>query len=1129
MFLKAHLDWLAGFPVGATDGHVVWMSRPRAGSPLPTPVRIDREKLRASQFALTKLVHNFPRALPRVVGDVDVWRTQVESVLDCLKEAVHNGRPLATPEPSRSLLGGDAWRRLIRLRAHTGLTTVLDAILLAGQTDLDWLRFMLSWLERHADRVVRFLNCLGPDRVWGEHGGIIDVLIAGELAAQHGLAATDNFIRLISDERSRTVPLTGFRTHWNDWSKAFRKWTAKLGMPKPPTRSAATLQREVRHLLRQTVTLAKKPRRQTLELAELLLVDVPFETWTSAWSELDDVIRTQVRRCRKTIDQSVGQVEVAKVEAIEKLAKVERKLPEVRGGYLCRTILKTGQKMSARLHRVVCDLLRQTVTLDDNRTVRSAVFREIAVNVLAGHANCDRLLKFLQLARKTQGRLQRLDDRDVFQDFLWQPTIRDWNSAESRARDFQWGSFQKLCDNLPSRSDWPAWFEAAASDDVFTHDNTGFHAGALVASLVTLTSDVPSTINLADRILDSSSMDAGDQFVLQTAWKIGQDVGDTFREAFATGGERAKLAGEAFVERARLLGTKGFNIIQNVDIVHRHAVASGWSDLAITLLAAGHQKRLQQLADATVVHKQLRRSLPPCPAASVPECHWRHEFPAELHSELKRLAAVVPDAHQRAARILSPDISDPLKVRREIEALETRVRGGTANIYVTTRLQSLKDRLESPPSISPVRMQRLEQRLRNAVLLEVCDQWHELLQTSLRGAIQPALSISSGTRALPDGDQMSLLFAVLELDQPFRKLGLRLLRTAFGNEAWNTAEHPANVKFLEQLESRGINMQPWTDDRARTVADQQGVKTHLRIESDAVEILRMGHYFGTCLSPGDFNFYSAVANAIDINKQVLFARDDRGKVVGRCLLALGDSGAIVTFHAYGTTKKFPFDRLVADFVSELVQDMGTCVANNDHISALVGDSWYDDGPVDHGLSITGESSRVTDVLKSATPADVIRRLDDALHPAGLTELTLPYVLEVVASLERVDLAPPLLDHIVPSAKLPDSAWIRAAALADASGRCDMAAGVIRRHGPEFVAEHEYDLLACGTTRAAADLLLKYAPTLALRSMRSSRARTVRRDEDEQIAGRLNLLANAHQVLGRQRLADRLRERLTQLS
>lgn len=1092
-------------------------------------MRVDREKLRASQFALTKLLHNFPRALPRVVGDVAVWREQMESVLGGLKGVIHNGRPPETPELSRSLLGGDAWRRLVRLRAHVGLNPVLDTVLQAGRTDLAWLRFLLTWLERHAGRVSDFMAGARPDRVWGEHGGVVDVLIAGELAAQHGLAATDNIFRLISDEQSCTVPLTGFRSYWNDWNKVFRKWTANKGMPDPPTRSDASLQREVRHLLRQTVTLAKKPRRQTLELAELLLVDVPFDTWKSAWGELDGVIKSQVRRCRKTVDRSVGQVETAKVEAVEKLASVERKLPEVRGGYLCGVILKVGQAMSARLHRVVCDLLGQTVTVDDNRTVRSAVFREIAVNVLAGHGNCDRLLKFLQLTRKTQSRLQRPDEREVFQDFLWQPTIRDWNSAEARARDFQWGSFQKLREYLPSRSDWPAWFEAVACDDVFTHDNAGFHAGTLVASLITLTSDVPSTINLADRILDSSSMDAGDQYVLQTAWNIGRDLGDTSREAFAAGGESAKLAGKAFMERARLLGTKGSNIVQNVDVVHRHASAGGWPDLAITVLAAGHQKRLQQLADVIDVHRHLRRTPPSCPTASEPEHNWYHEFPAQLHRELKRLAAVVPEGHERAVRILSPDIPDPLKVSREIEALENRARSGTANIYVTTRLQSLKDRLESPSSISPVRMRRLEQRLRNATLLEVCEQWHASLQLSLRDAVQPQLAIPTDSQTMPDRDQMKLVFAVLELDQPFRNLGLRLLRSAFGDDGWNTAEHPANVQFLERLQSCGINTQPWTVDRTRTVTDPRGVQTHLRMESDPVEILRMGQYFGTCLSPGDINFYSAVANAIDVNKQVLYARDGRGKVVGRCLLALGDSGAIVTFHAYGTTDEFRFDRLVADFVSDLARDMGTCIANNDHISALVGGSWYDDGPIDHGISITGESSSVRDVLKSATPDDVVGLLGHALQPAGLTALTLPYVLEVITSLERTELAPPLLDRIAPTANLSDAAWIRVAALADATGRSGMAADVIRRHGPGFVAEHEYDLLACGTTQAAADLLLKYAPTLALRSMRSSRSRSVRRDEDEQIAGRLNLLANAHQALGRTRLAERLRERLTQLS
>ena len=69
--------------------------------------------------------------------------------------------------------------------------------------------------------------------------------------------------------------------------------------------------------------------------------------------------------------------------------------------------------------------------------------------------------------------------------------------------------------------------------------------------------------------------------------------------------------------------------------------------------------------------------------------------------------------------------------------------------------------------------------------------------------------------------------------------------------------------------------------------DERGVVT-VSLEDDPIHVMHMGTPFQTCLSPDDFNFFSAISNAADINKRVIFARDSKKQVVGRCLLALSD-------------------------------------------------------------------------------------------------------------------------------------------------------------------------------------------------------------------------------------------------
>ena len=87
----------------------------------------------------------------------------------------------------------------------------------------------------------------------------------------------------------------------------------------------------------------------------------------------------------------------------------------------------------------------------------------------------------------------------------------------------------------------------------------------------------------------------------------------------------------------------------------------------------------------------------------------------------------------------------------------------------------------------------------------------------------------------------------------------------------------------------------WTGSNGRNVV--------LAFEHDPLEIFQMGWHFSTCLSPGVFNFFSVFSNAADINKQVVYARDEQGRVVGRCLLALTEDGNLLTFEPYWRHRK----------------------------------------------------------------------------------------------------------------------------------------------------------------------------------------------------------------------------------
>ena len=119
----------------------------------------------------------------------------------------------------------------------------------------------------------------------------------------------------------------------------------------------------------------------------------------------------------------------------------------------------------------------------------------------------------------------------------------------------------------------------------------------------------------------------------------------------------------------------------------------------------------------------------------------------------------------------------------------------------------------------------------------------------------------------------------------------------------------------------------------------------LTVETDPFEVLFMGEYgFASCLSLRGSNAWSAVSNAIDLDKVIVWAREPGGNVVGRRLLALTPGGVLV-FRTYTNRHGLALDRAFDEFVDEYAAHCGTKVTHGGHAGPLLSDRWYDDGSI----------------------------------------------------------------------------------------------------------------------------------------------------------------------------------------
>lgn len=169
-------------------------------------------------------------------------------------------------------------------------------------------------------------------------------------------------------------------------------------------------------------------------------------------------------------------------------------------------------------------------------------------------------------------------------------------------------------------------------------------------------------------------------------------------------------------------------------------------------------------------------------------------------------------------------------------------------------------------------------------------------------------------------------------------LQLEALQAADVEVAWLLANSSVNVELIPELFSnvplreRDVNrrwllekapanllVEAWTRPLRRAVAFQGS--TYWLESADIRQCLRMGSDFNTCLALRDGeNNHSLPINALDINKKVIYLRDDRGRPLLRRLTAVNQQGHLVLYPVYGGRNP----GLRAFFVEELRRYANEC-------------------------------------------------------------------------------------------------------------------------------------------------------------------------------------------------------------
>ncbi len=1048
--LAAHVGWLGGYPDPARPargGSIAWRGTDVA--------KVDRAALAATTRALHELHRDFAAVLPTIVGDVAAWRAGVDAAMIALKAAVHDRA--APPALWPSYPGAVVAAATALAEGHAALAPLLHALSWTRIGDARAALADLRWLAAHAGAVAAIVAT--PD-------GVARALAVRRVVALDGDARAAPLLALLADPTlAEVIPSAG------DHVQRAIGWLGS-GNEQPTARPAA-LGTAIRDLADWTATLAPPARRNVLRA--LTIIDLPglLDRWRAYWGQIDRCVaagaraRSNKRGCRHAeLGAAVAELRRLLHDAPQPV--VPRDLDRV-----MRTVSThaTGEDLdlAASLPRAAglphpLTALANLIEDPDDAPVITAGRRALLADYLAARRD-EPLVAWLEpVAGLLAG------ERGLWPMDALLPRAADWR----RLRDALIAAMR-------------------AGLDVHRHELLG-----LVAIVAASTSADDAAARLA-ALGRARPPDPHHALRIATILSDEPDLPIAARPDRFAPLVRVQRDARAVVDDEVVDDEVDDDAI--VELVAETAPAG--RAVLRALLSGERARRLRDAAATRCAARALRGRPPPRldgPAVGqVPT--WARACPETLHPALALADAA--GLAETARKKVDALFGDPARIAVELAAIDARLAtvSDAVRHRLTIRRDNLAARLATPPVPSLTRLKRLATELSAAALLAWFDAWCARLDAHIAAALPRALGVDvAAVPWLLAPRHRALVRGIAALDGADRALALRVLAARAGAPPWDLREAAPNRVFLARMAARDITMRPWIDGRG---ARLDGTMV-LSLEDDPLEVLHMGRHFGTCLSPGSENFYSAVVNAADINKRVVYGRVD-GKVVGRCLLAITDDGALVTFAPYAHTPDF--EPALRRFVAALATEMGTRLVPGGTVSPLLHTRWYDDGARD----LTGRfeflhhGSAFRKTLATIQLDALIDELTARFAPLPLGGYVLGLFLHLTELDARPELALPLAPLVAAAEDLPLAMRLRAASLLRQLQRPDLVDPRLAEHVERALRQvwRQHRWVNAAIIMELAEL----APARALALLRVTRGAGVREARMQQEDG-LRILAAA---------------------
>jgi hypothetical protein len=156
-------------------------------------------------------------------------------------------------------------------------------------------------------------------------------------------------------------------------------------------------------------------------------------------------------------------------------------------------------------------------------------------------------------------------------------------------------------------------------------------------------------------------------------------------------------------------------------------------------------------------------------------------------------------------------------------------------------------------------------------------------------------------------------------------------------------KHSRTVDWIRKHEFLDLSL--WMKGISLQFETENFGTVKMEVEQDPLEAWKLGTYVQSCLAVGGSNHQYAAAAVLDINKRVLYARNSKGQVVARQLLAISEEGTLVCFYVYplkiATEIKNIFRKYDYQFAKVLHIPIHHSKENYT-VTTILSRAWYDD-------------------------------------------------------------------------------------------------------------------------------------------------------------------------------------------